>query len=136
MKKISDVLKALILGIVLFGLLAQIVGIIIVREKLVYSLGLWIGVVISICMAVHMESSIDKGLDLGQGGAEKYVQKHSIIRYICVVLAFAAASYLNKNIIVPMFIGIMSLKVAAYIQPFTNKIILKIHDNKKETDVS
>ena len=130
MKRISDVLKEMIIGIIAFGLLAQIIGVFIVSQKIVYSAGLWAGIVIAIAMAVHMEYSIRVALELGEAGAPKHVQKHSMIRYSCVIIAFVAISFINKNATVPCFIGVMGLKVAAYLQPFTHKIFLKVHENK------
>ena len=130
MKRISDVLKEMIIGIIAFGLLAQIIGVFIVSQKIVYSAGLWAGIVIAIAMAVHMEYSISVALELGEAGAPKHVQKHSMIRYSCVIIAFVAISFINKNATVPCFIGVMGLKVAAYLQPFTHKIFLKVHENK------
>ena len=107
----------MIIGIIAFGLLAQIIGVFIVSQKIVYSAGLWAGLVIAIAMAVHMEYSISVALELGEAGAPKHVQKHSMIRYSCVIIAFVAISFILSA--VPNLL----LTASAYTEPITKLIV-------------
>lgn len=129
-KKISEILKELVVGILIFGLIAQIIGAFVVETQWIYALGLWVGVITAIIMAYHMERSISLALDLGDGDAQKYVQKNSTIRYAGVIIIFIAVGLINKHSVVPCFMGVMGLKVAAYLQPFTHKIILKVRGRR------
>lgn len=43
-KRLNKALPALLLGIVLYGLLVQFIGVWFVKDKLLYSTGLWIGI--------------------------------------------------------------------------------------------
>ena len=65
-KKISSInsaLPGLLLGIVLFGAVSQLVGIFLVTEKANYSIGLWIGVLTAIFMALHMAFYLNSAVD-------------------------------------------------------------------------
>ena len=127
-KKMSSVLKELILEIFIFGIVFQIVGAFLVKDQASYAMGLWIGIVCAALMAAHMEWALVTGMDMGDG-ARGHIQKHSMIRYGVVLIIFALLAYFFKATIVPCFLGLMTLKVAAYLQPFTHKIILKVQGN-------
>ena len=49
----------------------------------------------------------------------------SAIRYILVVAAFAVVGVFHLGNLITMFLGVMGLKVAAYLNPFTHKFITK-----------
>lgn len=124
LRRINDVLPELILNIVLYGLIAQIIGVWFVADKLRYTTGLWLGVAVAAGMAVHMAVVIRDTVELM---AEKQIRRRtllfSLLRYVAVVLVFVATAYFRLGDPVVMFIGVMGLKAAAYIQPFTHKIL-------------
>lgn len=128
-KRINYVLKELLLEIIIFGVIFQVIGFLVVGDQLTYAIGLWIGIVLSCGMAVHMNWALETGMEMGDH-AKAHVQKHSVIRYTVVLIVFFALAFLLKNAIVPCFLGLMTLKVAAYLQPFTHKIILKVQGNQ------
>jgi hypothetical protein len=72
-----------------------------------------------------MWRSLDRGLDLGDG-AGQYLSKANIIRYVIVAVAYIGLAMLDFGSPIAAFFGILMLKVAAYIQPFTHKIFKKI----------
>ena len=130
-KNMSSVLKELLLGIIILGVVIQIIGLIFVKDRGLFALGLWIGVVCSMAMAVHMEWALVTGMDMGDG-ARGHIVKHSVIRYAVVLIIFGLLAYFLKYALVPCFLGIMTLKVAAYLQPFTHKIISRLYETKRE----
>lgn len=127
LRRINDVLPELILNIILYGLLVQIIGIWFVTDKLRYSTGLWMGIAAAAGMAVHMAVVIRDSVDLM---AEKQIRRRvvlfSLLRYVIVVLVFAAVIFFRLGNPVVMFLGVMGLKAAAYVQPFTHKILSKL----------
>ncbi len=129
MKNEGSVLKELFLEIVILGAIIQIIGLLLVADKGIFALGLWIGIALAIGMAAHMEWALVTGMDMGEG-ARGHIVKHSVIRYGVVFIVFVCLAYFFKYAVVPCFLGIMTLKVAAYLQPFTHKIILKVLRNK------
>ena len=127
-KNMSSTLKELFLEIVILGVLIQVIGFFFVKDQGLFAMGLWIGIICSLAMAAHMEWALVTGMDMGDI-ARGHIVKHSIIRYGVVFVVFILLAYFFKYAVVPAFLGIMTLKVAAYLQPFTHKIILKVQGN-------
>lgn len=127
LKRINDVLPELILEIVVYGLLVQFIGVWFAEDKLRYSTGLWIGIAAAAGMAIHMAVVIYDTVDMA---IEKQVRRRttifSLLRYIVLVLLFAIVLYFHLGNVIVMFIGVMGLKIAAYFQPFTHRLITKL----------
>lgn len=126
LKRINPVLPELILEVLLYGLIVQFTGVWFVEDKLRYSTGLWIGIAVAVLMVINMAVVI---LDTVELMAEKRVSRKSAIfsaiRYILVVAAFAVTGIFHLGNLITMFLGVMGLKVAAYLQPFTHKFITR-----------
>ena len=71
---LSDVLPDLLIGILLYGVVCEAVGLIFVKDRLFYSIGLLTGILCAMGMAVHMAWSLNMALDLGESGAVKKMQ--------------------------------------------------------------
>lgn len=131
LKRINPVLPELILELVIYGLLIQFTGVWFVEDKLRYSTGLWLGIVVAAIMAINMAVIIYDTVELQ---AEEKVSKKSAlfsaIRYIAVVAIFGITGIFHLGNLITMFIGVMGLKVAAYLYPFTHKFITKHTKNR------
>ena len=126
----NTVLKDIIIIMLLYGIIAQIVCLIIPGDHLRMTAGLWIGVAAGVFMVIHMKNSLDEALDYGEQEAQKYMQKSYAIRYLAVVVIFMAACWLQIANVLTLFVGIMSLKLAAYLQPFMHKLFAKFKKTK------
>ncbi len=119
-KALNRALLELIIGILFLGVIIQIVGLFVTQEPLKFSIAMWLGVAAAIASAVHMYISLDKALSMG-AGAYGATTKSSMIRYFGWALLLG--SIMLTKILNPIhaFIGLLTLKVAAYLQPFTHK---------------
>lgn len=122
LKKIDETLLELILGIGLWGVLCELVGVWFVKEKTYYSLGVLAGCLIAAAAAVHMWWALDRALSPGQT-AEKVITAHSMVRYVFIVAAFAILCVTDVANPLSAFLGIMGLKAGAYLQPFLYKLL-------------
>lgn len=113
-------------GILMFGAVSQIF-VFLVKDRAGYSAGLWLGILIAAVSAVHMWWSLDRALDLPQRQAVKTMSAHNIGRYVFIVTAFALIAISGKADPLAAFLGIMGLKVSAYIHFLTQKISTKIY---------
>lgn len=120
--KIDRTLLELSIGIVLWGLICQLTVVWFVQDKAGYSLGLWIGVLLGVAAAAHMWWSLDHSLEYVQDAAVKMMTKHNILRYVAIVIVMGIIMVSGFANPLSAFLGLMGLKVAAYIQPFTHKI--------------
>ena len=92
--------------------------------------GIWIGVAAGVLMVLNTKNSLDEAMDYGEQEAQKYMQKSYAIRYLAVVVIFMAACWLQIANVLTLFVGIMSLKLAAYLQPFMHKLFAKFKKTK------
>jgi len=127
-KKFSPVVKDLIFGILLYGILAEIIVLIVVENKVFYSLGLIFGLIAAAGMCINMQSALDNAMEKDENGAMKHIRSAYAIRTALVFLGLGFMFYFRIGSLVTGFIGIMGLKVAAYIQPLTHKFLLKYTD--------
>ena len=124
-RKIDPTLFDLCLGILLYGIVFQLVLLIFSRER-TYSLGLWIGVVLAVAGAVHMWWSLDRGMDQAAKQAAKTVGTNNLIRYFVLVLVMFVLIYTDFANPIFMFCGYMGMKVSAYLNPWLCKVRSKV----------
>lgn len=124
MKK-NSTLKELLIGIFLIGILAQIVCLIFLKRHLYHAVGLWTGVFVSVGMAIHMQRSIEDGLDLMGDAGVKYMKKAYLMRTMVVCVVVAVVLYFDLGNPLTIIIGIMALKAAVYLQPLVHKVLEK-----------
>lgn len=129
-RRLNKALPELLLGILFYGVIVEAAGVWFVKDKLRYSTGLWIGIVMACAMAIHMAVIIDEAVDTGtENGAKNKVIFQSVLRYIVVVSVFFITAKFKLGNFIMVFIGVEGLKAAAYMQPFIHKIT---HHQKKD----
>ena len=124
-QKIRDINKALpglLVGILLYGLMCQIIGVLLVADKGDYSLGLWVGVLTAIFMALHMAVILNSVVESDEKGAGAIATRQNIIRYLVVVIILGILMVTRVGNPLAAFLGIMGLKISAYIQPLFTKM--------------
>ena len=120
-KGINRALLELVLGILLLGIVIQSVGLFFVEEALKFSVAMWLGVAAAIVSAIHMYRSLDRALSMGMG-AYGAATKSAMIRYFGWALFLGILMVTGILNPIHAFIGLLTLKVAAYLQPFTHKL--------------
>ena len=113
-------------GILMYGLVCQMF-VFLVKDKMEYSLGLWMGVLIAVVSAFHMWWTLDRALDLGERQAVKTMSTHNVLRYFFIVVAFALIAVGGIANPLAAFLGMMGLKISAYMHFITQKISTKIY---------
>lgn len=125
MKKIfrgNDALPDLVIGIVIFGIIALIIPIFFVQQKLYYALGLLIGLCCAVFSACNMAKGIAQAVDYDEGTATRQMQRGSAFRYGVELVILGILMVFNFASPIAAFIGMISLKVSAYLAPFTHKL--------------
>lgn len=115
-------LNRLLLGILLYAVPFVIFGIFVLDSGFSYFIGLILGCIIAVAMAIHLYRSLDYCLELDPESAEKAMKKKTMLRFIIMLLAIGL-SFCFPRIIDPigLFLGMMGLKVSAYIEPFIHR---------------
>lgn len=130
--KIDQTLKELLVGILLFGVFVTGIGIWFVNPRGSFLIGLVAGMGLAVFWAVHMYRTIDRNLEINrdqEGAANSYATKSSLIRYGVATMVLLGCGLLDVTCFMSAFLGIMGLKIGAYLQPFTHKYIFR---NKEE----
>ena len=124
-KRIDPTLFDLCLGIILYGVVFQLV-LLAFSRKTAYSLGLWIGIILAAAGAVHMWWSIDRGMGQAAKQAVKTIGTNNLVRYLVLVVVTFILIYTDFANPIFMFCGYMGMKVSAYLNPWLCKIRSKV----------
>lgn len=124
-KKIDPTLFDLCLGILLYGVVFEII-LLFFSRKPSYSIGLWIGVILAVAGSVHMWWSLNRSLDMVSKDAGKTVGSNNLIRYFVIVLVFLALVYTDFANPIFAFCGYMGMKISAYLNPVIRRISEKV----------
>lgn len=131
MKKENTLLE-LLMGIVLSGAVVQIVLVIALKDYLYNAIGLWCGVAVACFWAIHLKRSIEDSLDLGVEGGERHARNAYMVRMLITAVVLGVVIYFRPGNPVTLVIGVLSLKIAAYLQPYTHKLFLRFQNRKDE----
>lgn len=130
MKK-NQTLLELLIGIIVLGVVIQMVCIIVSNNYLYDAVGLWSGIGICCFSAIHMYRSIEDAVDLGEAGATKHIRLGYATRMVITLVVAGVIIYFRIGNYVTLLIGVFPLKLSAYLQPITHKLIQRI-TNRKE----
>ncbi|MCH5345127.1 MAG: ATP synthase subunit I [Acetatifactor sp.] len=121
LRKVNRTLLEMWTGILLLGLICQIVGAFLVNDQFYYAKSLWFGIALAVTSTIHMYRTLDRGLVLDEKAAAKAIFKGYVFRYVFLIIILAiimTTKVLNPLIV---FMAYMSLKVTALMQPLTHK---------------
>jgi hypothetical protein len=124
MKK-NNTLFELLMGIIFSSVVIQVIVVIISKNYLYNAIGLWSGTAIACFMAIHMKRSIEDVLDLGEEGGVKRMRSTYLVRMTIVAIAMGVVICFNLGNPITMLFGALTLKIAAYLQPYMHKLISK-----------
>ena len=127
LKKINRTVLEMALGILFLGVLAQIIGAFIVKDKMMYAGSLWLGVLLALAATYHMYRSLDRALDQPEKTAQKMIFRGYILRY--VILIFILLVLMKTEVMNPLiffFSYVICMKVTAFLQPLTHKLCNKM----------
>ena len=123
LRRINDALPGLVAGIILYAVVVQLAGVWFVRDKLGYSVGLWFGAFVAVGLAINIATVILDSVTLDGGRrAEMRIIVKSVLRYLVVAALFLLFGYLKLGNLFTAFIGVLGLKISAYMQPLFEKL--------------
>ena len=123
LRKLNRVLPELLAGILGYGLIVLGFGMFFSHDKLKFAVGLGTGIACSVFMAYHMAVSIEDAVSINDEKHAKNISvTGSVIRYAVVLAVFAVMLYFKAGSLIACFLGLMGLKVSAYLQPFFHTV--------------
>lgn len=120
-QKADTTVKEMWIGVAVWGIACELVTVWFVKDRIYSGLGLLIGCILAAAGVWHMWRTIDQALDLGDG-AQKFMTARSWIRYGMFVAVFAVLMVTDAADPLTAFLGLMGMKMSAYLQPTVHKI--------------
>lgn len=125
----NPMLLNLTLACTIYGVIGELI--IFLLLPMIYSgsiaksaMGFAIGVLLMIVFTVHMYLGLEDSLMMGEIGAQKSTVKRYIFRIVSVIVIFVIILVTDFCNPIAAVCGMFSLKVAAYLQPITDKFLV------------
>lgn len=129
LRRLNDALPGLVMGILIYGLAVELIGVWFVADKLRFTSGLAIGITLAEGMAINIAVVLQDAVDVyGESNARKMIIAKSLLRYTVVAIVFFVMMKFNLGNLISAFIGVIGLKVSAYLQPFAHRFISKLNE--------
>lgn len=109
------------IGMAFWGICCQIAGALAVEKQGRYAGSLWFGIAFAFAASIHMYRTLERAMARGTD-APGVMTRGYLFRYGMIALVLILASLTEILNPLAVFLGYMSLKVTAYIQPLTHKL--------------
>lgn len=121
LKKFDRAILELLTGILVFTVLCQLAGLLLPFDGRKYAFALWSGGLMACVLAVHMWKSLNKAFLCDEKTAVKIMSGGYLIRYFLTAAYLVFLFYTGAGYVLAGFLGVMSLKAGAYLQPPIHK---------------
>lgn len=131
LREINRTVLEMELGILAVLIVFQIGSVIFPGDRLARAVSLIVGCAAAGLAVIHMYRTLDRALDLDEKSASKAIYQGYVVRYLMVIVIMLGAVLTKWLDPLLVFLGYMSLKLTAYLQPLTHKTCNKLF---RETD--
>ena len=129
MKKYSRMFMDLAVGILICGLITELVILILPDKKIYNSIGLLVGMMYAYFMLLGINASVEDSVLMTESEALKHTRIKYILRVIVLVVLLALFWIFDFGNAVTFIIGAFALKFATYLQPVMDKLVGHYFDN-------
>lgn len=123
--KDNETLFDLIFGCIVYSIVFEAIGLLVVENKGSYSLGLLLGTAVAIGLSVSMYKSLNNCLVMTEHQARRNMVFSTLLRAVVILLAAWIGMRSGYFRFPGIIIGILGLKISAYFHAYTNVYITK-----------
>ena len=123
--KDNETLFDLIFGCIVYSIVFEAIGLLVVENKGSYSLGLLLGTAVAIGRSVSMYKSLNNCLVMTEHQARRNMVFSTLLRAVVILLAAWIGMRSGYFSFPGIIIGILGLKISAYFHAYTNVYITK-----------
>lgn len=123
--KDNETLFDLIFGCIVYSIVFEAIGLLVVENKGSYSLGLLLGTAVAIGLSVSMYKSLNNCLVMTKHQARRNMVFSTLLRAVVILLAAWIGMRSGYFSFPGIIIGILGLKISAYFHAYTNVYITK-----------
>ena len=118
--KDNETLFDLIFGCIVYSIVFEAIGLLVVENKGSYSLGLLLGTAVAIGLSVSMYKSLNNCLVMTEHQARRNMVFSTLLRAVVILLAAWIGMRSGYFSFPGIIIGILGLKISAYFHAYTN----------------
>ena len=123
--KDNETLFDLIFGCIVYSIVFEAIGLLVVENKGSYSRGLLLGTAVEIGLSVSMYKSLNNCLVMTEHQARRNMVFSTLLRAVVILLAAWIGMRSGYFSFPGIIIGILGLKISAYFHAYTNVYITK-----------
>ena len=123
--KDNETLFDLIFGCIVYSIVFEAIGLLVVENKGSYSLGLLLGTAVAIGLSVSMYKSLNNCLVMTEHQARRNMVFSTLLRAVVILLAAWIGMRSGYFSFPGIIIDILGLKISAYFHAYTNVYITK-----------
>ena len=123
--KDNETLFDLIFGCIVYSIVFEAIGLLVVENKGSYSLGLLLGTAVAIGLSVSMYKSLNNCLVMTEHQARRNMVFSTLLRAVVILLSAWIGMRSGYFSFPGIIIGILGLKISAYFHAYTNVYITK-----------
>ena len=123
--KDNETLFDLIFGCIVYSIVFEAIGLLVVENKESYSLGLLLWTAVAIGLSVSMYKSLNNCLVMTEHQARRNMVFSTLLRAVVILLAAWIGMRSGYFSFPGIIIGILGLKISAYFHAYTNVYITK-----------
>ena len=123
--KDNETIFDLIFGCIVYSIVFEAIGLLVVENKGSYSLGLLLGTAVAIGLSVSMYKSLNNCLVMTEHQARRNMVFSTLLRAVVILLAAWIGMRSGYFSFPGIIIGILGLKISAYFHAYTNVYITK-----------
>lgn len=123
--KDNETLFDLIFGCIVYSIVFEAIGLLVVENKGSYSLGLLLGTAVAIGLSVSMYKSLNNCIVMTEHQARRNMVFSTLLRAVVILLAAWIGMRSGYFSFPGIIIGILGLKISAYFHAYTNVYITK-----------
>ena len=123
MKNFSRMFIDLAAGVLISGLIIEIITLIVTDKKVYYSIGLLVGIAYALFTLWGINDSVQTSVLMTEDGALKNTRIKYIIRVVILVTLLVLFYVFDFGSAITFIIGTFTLKISTYMQPLMDKVI-------------
>ena len=123
--KDNETLFDLIFGCIVYSIVFEVIGLLVVENKGSYSMGLLLGTAVAVGLSVSMYKGLNRCLVMTEQKAGRSMALGSLFRSAVILLAAWIGMRSGYFCFPGIIIGILGLKISAHFHAYTNVYITK-----------
>ena len=127
MDQIKETWIGFFIGLSIYAVVVELIGLFFSGAVLSYTLGLLFGCAVAAGLMFHMTWTLNRALERSPEQAEKYVKRQSFFRLFLMMLALVAAILVEQMNFITVVLGMLGLKIGALMAPLFLKKLYPEH---------